>query len=72
MPICTGPCGLDRPLRDFRVKTSGPLAGFRFPKCIPDEHADALEDKANELRAEGYTATKAPSGDTKTQQPGGK
>lgn len=57
MPICVGvyACGDDKPDGAFRHKTSGPFAGYRFPKCLACERLDYLRTLGDVLRSQTYT-----------------
>lgn len=61
MPICAGPCGLDKPLREFRSKNTAQWPNYRFPKCLVCEQDEHNEKVAADLQTKGYVVTKQAS-----------
>lgn len=61
MPICAGPCGLDKPRSEFRTKHTVQWPNFTFPKCIACEQDEHHDKVADDLRAKGYVVSKQAS-----------
>jgi exosome complex RNA-binding protein Csl4 len=51
-------CLLTKQDTEFRIKTSGPRAGFVFPRCKQCEREVELDETADYLRVRGYTVVR--------------